>query len=451
MTTPTPSRRPRTRRVAWSLRTTLTATIAGLFIVATGTVLSVQVLITTRALDQQVQTISIGNRPDATQSTQGAEPPLTGVSPNDEAEACASNGSATSLVPCDPPSLLAPQDDPAGASGVSREVSTLRDSVTTTMLTSSIIIFAAFSALALLIAWFVATHTTRRITAITTFADQLDPNDPSGRIPATSASDEIGQLTDTLNGALDRIEHTVSAQKQFISNASHELRTPIAAIETSLDAPLSQGRFPADVQPAVHRALAANRKSANLVTSLLQLARAQGQPRAAYQPVDLADLTRRLLADLGDLFDQKCLVVDTSALQPVTVDADPVLLELAIRNVLDNAITHNATTGQVTISVTADTSTATLTITNTTAGAGTTDVGLLVQPFQRGDNTRLTGAPGFGIGLAIVDAIARAHGARLDLSRPTPSTFQASLTMAIQQRADILTSQSKRRKQGRGA
>lgn len=428
MTAPTPLRRRRAGRVTWSLRTTLTATIAGLFIVATGTVLTVQVVIATRALDQQVQTISIGTGGGATQGTPGIESTRAGTSADDEAEACASEG-PTGAVPCNPPTALTPPDDSAGASGVSREVSTLRDSVTTTMLTSSIVIFAAFSALAMLIAWFVATRTTRRITAITTLADGLDPNDPSGRIPSTSASDEIGQLTDTLNGALDRIEQTISAQRQFISNASHELLTPIAAIETSLDAPLSQGRFPADVQPAVNRALAANRKSAALVTSLLQLARTQGQPRATHESVDLADLVHRLLVDLDEKISEKLLVINTGAVRRVLVDADAVLLDLAVRNLLDNAIAHNDTTGQVTITLTSDADVATLTVLNTTAAsAGDTD--LLVQPFHRGANTRLAGTPGFGIGLSIVDAIARAHGARLDLSRPSPSTFQARLTLA---------------------
>jgi signal transduction histidine kinase len=451
MTSPAPPAGPRVRRVAWSLRTTLTLTIAGLFIVATGTVLTVQVLITTRALNEQVQTISIGSASGAPGGVVGSDPGPADSTPADEAEVCASEDGAVSTQ-CVPPTAAPGQGVTVGASDVRSEVSTLRDQVTATTVTSSIIIFAAFSALALLIAWFVATHTTRRITAITELADALDPDDPSGRITAPSGSDEIGQLTDTLNGALDRIEQAVSAQKQFISNASHELLTPIAAIETSLDAPLSQGRFPEDVRPAVDRALAANRKSANLVRSLLQLARAQGQPHAAAQPVDLAELTARLVDDVAERLADRAVDVDASDVRPVTVAADPVLLELAVRNLVDNALTHNTDGGRITLSTSTVDGAATLTVTNTTAATtAPADVALLVEPFQRGDSTRISGAPGFGIGLAVVDAIVRAHGATLELSRPTTSLFRATVRLPDLHRVDRLAGQSGQRKQGRGA
>ncbi|MBB2923726.1 HAMP domain-containing sensor histidine kinase [Cellulomonas cellasea] len=447
------SRRP---RVVWSLRTTLTLTIAGLFILATGTVLTVQTLVTTRALDQQVQTIGIGNAPGG--GSVGTDPGLTDPgltepAPADEAEVCASDDTGTS-TPCTAPTLTPGQDGVAGPSAARREVTTLRDAVISTTVTSSVLIFAAFSALALLIAWFVATGTTRRITAITALADALDPDDPSGRIRAPSRSDEIGQLTDTLNGALDRIEDAISSQKQFIANASHELLTPIAAIETSLDAPLSQGRFPEDVRPAVHRALAANRKSANLVRSLLQLARAQGQPRTVHEPVDLAALAGRVVQDLRERLDERRLDVDTGALHPVTVDADPVLLELAVRNLVDNAVTHNVDGGRLGLATSSAGGAATLAVTNSTATtAAPGDVALLVQPFHRGDATRLGGAPGFGVGLAVVDAVVRAHGARLDLARPSTSTFRATLSLPTcppdPDAGDRLAGQSARWKQGR--
>ena len=151
--------------------------------------------------------------------------------------------------------------------------------------------------------------------------------------------------------------------------------------------------------------------------------------------------------DLGDRLDELSLEVDTSALEPTTVDADPVLLELAVRNLVDNAVTHNVHAGRITLETASGGGSATLTVTNSTTTGAATDVAVLVQPFHRGDGTRVTGAPGFGVGLAVVDAVARAHEARLDLSRPTPSTFRASLCLADHQGVDRLTGQSDQREQ----
>lgn len=431
---------------ARSLQTTLTATVAGLFVLATGTVLTVQLLVADRALDEQVQTMSLGSAPGpaALQAVPGPGAGAVSAPPDDQAEACA----PTDATSCAPPGTTTDTDTQVGAADVSREVSTLRDEVSATMLTSSIILFAVFSVLALLAARLVATRTTHRIAALTALADGLDPTNPVDRLPPSVAADEIGRLTDTLNTALDGIERTVSAQRQFIANASHELLTPIAAIETSLGAPLSQGRFSADVTPAVQRALVSNGKSAELVRSLLELARAQSPARVGRRAVDLADVVDRALDGLADACAAKRLAIDTSGLRDTsglgviaerdhggrgrtTVSADPVLLDLAVRNVLDNAIVHNTPEGRITVAVVRSTGTVTLAVTNT-APAGGTGVGSLVEPFQRGDSTRLAGTPGSGIGLAVVDAVARAHGGSLALSRPSPTTFAVRLTLPVE-------------------
>ncbi len=451
--TPSDARPSRAPRVVWSLRTTLTLTIAGLFIVATGTVLAVQVAVVTRVLDQQVRSISVGLPPDGgvgVGGDDGGSPPA----PADEAEVCVSeDGTASSQ--CAPPTSRAP--DPAGVvTDVHDEVTTLRDSFTGVVVTGAVLVFLVFCALALVIARVVATRTTRRITAITELADALDPDDPSARVRAPSRADEIGQLTDTLNRALDRIESTLTAQKQFIANASHELLTPIAAIETSLDAPLSQGRFPQAVRPAVDRALAANRRAAALVRSLLQLARAQGVARAARHEVDLARLADEAVDEVRVRARQRGIVVGTDGLRPLTVTGDPVLLGLAVRNLVDNAVTHNVEGGRLDVATGAGAApgSGSITVTNSTGpatGIGTGDVTDLVQPFHRGDGSRVGGAPGHGVGLAVVEAVVRAHAGHLELSWPGASTFRAVVHLDDGPGLDRLAGQSEGRAGGRDA
>ncbi|KAB7788334.1 sensor histidine kinase [Bifidobacterium cebidarum] len=328
---------------------------------------------------------------------------------------------------------------------------TIANTLTTSMRTVSIIALAVFGVFAVLAAWFIGTMLSRRVTEVDKQVAALQPNDLSVRLDVKPGHDDIDRLVDSINGMLDRVEASAEAERRFVSNASHELRTPIAAVETNLDAPLSQGRFPADVEPSVRRALAANRRGAELVQALLTLSRIQsgtigGDNAQAEGNVDLRECIETSLADIDDAVVQAEIAVNIDG--DATVPANPALLGLAVGNLLRNAAVHNMENGSIDATITTtdnagdkesngdeaaksiDTNAhhdVSLTVVNTTDEILPADLNELVQPFHRGQNSRISATPGVGLGLSIADAACQAMHATLSLSQPEPTKFQATI------------------------
>ena len=278
------------------------------------------------------------------------------------------------------------------------------DSLTGMMRTVSIVMLALFGLIAVGAAWFIGTVLSRRVTAVDRQVAALQPDDLSARLDVKHGHDDIDRLVDSINGMLDRVQASSEAERRFVSNASHELRTPIAAVETNLDAPLAQGRFPKDVEPSVRRALAANRRGAALVQALLTLSRIQsgafggtgdgtgdGGNRGSSLSVigdraitdgtvtdrtvtngtmtdrtitdgtaaaNLNDCVDAALEDIGADVREHSLTVqvdrpDASA-GPIAVPVNPSLLALAVGNLIRNAAVHNVQDGSIKIAIDAD-------------------------------------------------------------------------------------------------
>ncbi|MBT1164432.1 sensor histidine kinase [Bifidobacterium felsineum] len=315
------------------------------------------------------------------------------------------------------------------------------NTLTTTMRTVSIIALAIFGIIAVLAAWFIGTMLSRRVTTVDRQVAALQPNDLSARINVHPGNDDIDRLVDSINGMLDRVEASATAERRFVSNASHELRTPIAAVETNLDAPLTQGRFPADVEPSVRHALAANRRGAELVQALLTLSRIQSgtiggdaTPETSGD-IDLRECVNQALIDVDTVIADNAITVNVEG--DAAVSANPALLKLAVGNLLRNAAMHNVENGSIDVAISSvqdthgdsdnSTTQVSLTVTNSTDETLPDDLTELIQPFHRGQNSRISAAPGVGLGLSIGDAACQAMHAALELTQPTPNTFQATI------------------------
>ena len=275
------------------------------------------------------------------------------------------------------------------------------DSLTGMMRTVSIVMLALFGLIAVGAAWFIGTMLSRRVTAVDRQVAALQPNDLSARLDVKPGHDDIDRLVDSINGMLDRVQASSEAERRFVSNASHELRTPITAVETNLDAPLAQGRFPKDVEPSVRRALAANRRGAALVQALLTLSRIQsgafggagdgagngGNHGSSLSVIgdrtvtngtvtdsimtdrtitdgtsaaNLDDCVDAALEDIGADVREHSLTVQVDrpdAAGPVAVPVNPSLLTLAVGNLIRNAAVHNVQDGSIEIAIDADTGT----------------------------------------------------------------------------------------------
>jgi signal transduction histidine kinase len=225
---------------------------------------------------------------------------------------------------------------------------------------------------------------------------------------------------------LQPLEDSYRAQRQFVANASHELRAPLtrqrALIEVALASP--DADF-ASLRKAHERVLASEQHLEQLIDALLALSRGQaGLERR--ERLDLAALTAEaMLAHESEIAD---LDLDVRAtLDPAPTPGDPRLLERLITNLIDNAIRHNTSGGHVEITTGTRDRHAFLSIANSGPGVPPEEIDRLFQPFERLGAARTRHNNGHGIGLSIVQAIAKAHGAELNAqARP-----EGGLTIAV--------------------
>jgi len=234
----------------------------------------------------------------------------------------------------------------------------------------------------------------------------------------------------TIDRILNQNAEIIARQDRFIAGASHELRTPLTTARTVLEIPLSQGRVPPELQPAIQSALAANAKSEQLVTALLMLAQSKHLPIPDNQEqIDLASFCDQLLIDRTADTNQLGIRIE-KRLSSTTITTDPDLLSLAVGNLIDNAIKHNRPGGTIYLKTGNNNTSAYIEVANDGEDLTGTDVDALKEPFHRGTHSRLT-SNGLGLGLTLADSAAAALGGNLTLESRATETggLTARLTL----------------------
>ncbi|HUN78892.1 MAG TPA: ATP-binding protein [Solirubrobacteraceae bacterium] len=286
------------------------------------------------------------------------------------------------------------------------------------LLVNSAIALAIVAVLALLAGWLVAGRMLRPIRTITRTARRISYTSLHERLALDGPQDELKELGDTLDDLFGRLEAAFEAQRQFVANASHELRAPLtrqrALIQVALADPDAS---PASLRAAHERVLASEQSLEQIIDALLALTRGQAGPQRR-EPLDLAALAARaLLAREPEAAGRGVDVHATLASAPAV--GDPRLVERLIANLLDNAIRHNVAEGHVEIATGVRRGRGFLRVANSGPTIPPEEVPRLLQPFQRLHGNRTNHAGGNGLGLAIVDAVAAAHGAALSV-QPRP-------------------------------
>ena len=253
------------------------------------------------------------------------------------------------------------------------------------------------------------------------------------RLPLPRAEDEIHNLGATLNTMLDRIESSLEREREFVADAGHELRTPLAILRTELELAEREGRSPAELRAAIASAAEEVDRLSRLAEDLLVIARAdQGRLPIRREPVAVGELLERVRArferrasDAG-----RRIVVDST--DGTWAALDPLRVEQAIGNLTDNALRHGE--GRVRLASREADAGIELSVTDEGPGIPAGFEARAFERFTRADDGRTGG--GAGLGLAIVAAVARAHGGAAGLRGDPANTFVVSLPAELRSGQD---------------
>jgi signal transduction histidine kinase len=230
------------------------------------------------------------------------------------------------------------------------------------------------------------------------------------RIALHGPRDEVKELADTFDLMLDRLDHSFDGQRRFIANASHELRTPLTLNRALIEVELDPETVSPDMGQVGAKLLAVNNRHERLLDGLLLLARSERDVlKRSY--VDLADIVEHAVEHATARTPADTVDIRTELAEAPTA-GNPVLLERLAQNLIENGVKYNvAEHGWVSVTTgTQPDGTVALRVGNTGPVVPRHEVPHLFEPFHRLDGARTATAPGAGLGLSIVRAVARAHG-----------------------------------------
>jgi len=267
--------------------------------------------------------------------------------------------------------------------------------------------------------YLVAAAALRPVETMRRRAAEISGDQPSARLPVPPADDELGRLGHTLNDMLARLEDALARQQELTQNASHELRTPLTVLTAEIELTL-QTDLPDDARAAMTSALDEARRVSRLADDLLTLSQLEESGLLlSREPVDLDEVLRTVAGRARERARAEGRSIAVSA-RPTVVSADPLRLEQAVGNLVDNALTHGQ--GTVTLAL-RDGHELRITVSDEGDGVPPGLGALAFERFSRASGTRR----GAGLGLAIARAIAHAHGGTADIAPDDRSAIVMTL------------------------
>jgi heavy metal sensor kinase len=258
--------------------------------------------------------------------------------------------------------------------------------------------------------WWLATRAIRPIAAISATASRISAGNLAERISVAGTDNELGRLTGVLNSTFARLDAAFAQQKQFTSDAAHELRTPVTVMLTQTQSALARERPAAEYRETLEACQRAAQRMRRLIESLLELARLDaGQEPMKREPFDLARAARESVELVRPLAAERGIAIHTD-LAALACQGDAERVSQVITNLLSNAIHYNRDRGEVRLCARAEDGVAVLTVTDTGEGIAAEDLPHVFERFYRADKSRARANGRTGLGLAICQAIVEAHG-----------------------------------------
>lgn len=276
----------------------------------------------------------------------------------------------------------------------------------------------------------------RAIDEIAVNAEEITASNLSRRLPEPLTNDEVGHLTNTLNKMIERLEGSFNQIRQFTSDASHELKTPLTILRGEIEIALQSQKKPEQYQIILASALEEAERLSNVVETLLELSRADaGQVKMAFQEQNIAKLISDISEDADILAEQKSIWVEKKIPATVIANFDSARMHQAILNIVDNAIKYTNEHGKISIELTEDEKYAILKVSDTGIGIPKNQLPYIFDRFYRVDKARSHETRGAGLGLSIVKWIIDVHKGKIDVK--SQLLYGTSFTIKIPKKKNI--------------
>lgn len=266
--------------------------------------------------------------------------------------------------------------------------------------------------------YFIIGYALRPLQKLSSQIDEIQAKNLKQPLVLKSNSIEIIHLTNAFNEMLQRLNSTFFAQRQFAANAAHELRTPLAVVQTKLEV-FEKNKHPqiADYQEALSMVSVQTERLSQVIDVLLEMTDLQSAKKNHL--ISLDELVEEVICDLVAVGEKKGVnLIQESGESPKIIGNDT-LMYRAIYNLIENAIKYNRQGGKVTVKVQETTDQAKVIISDTGAGINKNDWEKIFEPFFRVDKSRSRAMGGAGLGLALVKEIAKQHGGNVHVLQST--------------------------------
>ncbi len=281
-----------------------------------------------------------------------------------------------------------------------------------------------------LVGTYVASRVVEPVSRISSAAKKIQNGDLSARSDL-HGDDDLNQLGETFDNMAESVERDHNLERQLIGDVAHELRTPIQAIQATVEA-IQDGVFEADEERLATLAQE-SRRLGRLVDALLHLNRLEnGMLKLKVEDINLSDLVEHLVMGHEALIDSVGLTLRSRVDPDVHIEGDRDLINQAIGNLVSNAVRYTPEGGSIFISLERENGNASVSVTDTGIGIAEEDLKQVFSRFWRADSARATGTGGLGIGLSLVREVADQHRGEVTVEsvKGEGSTFTISIPLS---------------------
>jgi heavy metal sensor kinase len=279
--------------------------------------------------------------------------------------------------------------------------------------------------------WFLARQSLAPVATMVGRARRIGAEDLSARLPVVNPRDELGRLAETFNDLLQRLETSAAQQRQFMAEASHELRTPVATSRTAAAVALQQPhRSEQEYRESLAIIEQQTTRLSRIVEDMFTLTRADTRRYPVRPaPMYLDEVADEAVRAARVLAAQREVSIELATVRSAAFTGDEELVRRLVGNLLDNAVRHAPPGSTVHVELRHDAGRYLLSVTDTGDGIPAGIQPHIFERFFRGDSARTSAGGGAGLGLALARWIARTHGGDVTLTRSSPqgTTFTATL------------------------